>query len=317
MLSQGYSVTMTDPRSPARRDMLRLAAGAAIATLMPPAFATAPTQLMRKIPKGGETIPAVGLGSSLTFNVGAATADRLAQREVLKLFVEQGGRVVDSSPMYGAAESVIGDLAAELGVTAKLFVATKVWTSGRDAGMRQMADSFQRLRTRQIDLMQVHNLVDWKTQLKTLREWKAQGRIRYIGITHYTESAYGDLAQVMASEDIDFVQFNYSISERAAEQRLLPLAQERKIAVLVNRPFARAGLFDKVRGKELPPWAADIDCSSWAQFFLKFILGHPAVTSAIPATSKPKHLLDNMQAGLGRLPDAATRERMARLVAEL
>lgn len=317
MLSQGYSVTMTDPRSPSRRDVLRLAAGATIASLVPSAFAAAPAQLMRKIPKGGETIPAVGLGSSLTFNVGAATADRLAQREVLKLFVEQGGRVVDSSPMYGAAESVIGDLAAELGVTAKLFVATKVWTSGRDAGMRQMEDSFQRLRARQIDLMQVHNLVDWKTQLNTLREWKAQGRIRYIGITHYTESAYGDLAQVMASEDIDFVQFNYSISERAAEQRLLPLAQERKIAVLVNRPFARAGLLDKVRGKELPPWAADIDCSSWAQFFLKFILGHPAVTSAIPATSKPKHLLDNMQAGLGRLPDAATRERMARLVAEL
>jgi diketogulonate reductase-like aldo/keto reductase len=210
---------------------------------------------------------------------------------------------------------VIGDLAAELGVTTKLFVATKVWTSGRDAGMRQMEDSFQRLRTQQMDLMQVHNLVDWKTQLKTLREWKAQGRIRYIGITHYTESAYDELARVMASEDIDFVQFNYSIIERAAEQRLLPLAQERKIAVLVNRPFARAGLFDKVRGKELPPWAGDIDCTTWAQFFLKFILGHPAVTSAIPATSKPKHLLDNMQAGRGRLPDAATRERMARLIA--
>jgi aryl-alcohol dehydrogenase-like predicted oxidoreductase len=161
----------------------------------------------------------------------------------------------------------------------------------------------------------VHNLVDWKTQLKTLREWKSQGRIRYIGITHYTESAYDELARAMASEDIDFVQFNYSIIERAAEQRLLPLAQERKIAVLVNRPFARAGLFDKVRGKELPPWAGDIDCTTWAQFFLKFILGHPAVTSAIPATSKPKHLLDNMQAGRGRLPDAATRERMARLIA--
>jgi aryl-alcohol dehydrogenase-like predicted oxidoreductase len=306
---------MTDPRSPTRRDLFRLAAGAAVAALVPPAFANAPAQLMRKIPKGGEAIPAVGLGSSLTFNVGAATADRIAQREVLKLFAEQGGRVVDSSPMYGAAESVIGDLAAELGVTTKLFVATKVWTTGRDAGMRQMEDSFQRLRTQQMDLMQVHNLVDWKTQLKTLREWKAQGRIRYIGITHYTESAYDELARVMASEDIDFVQFNYSIIERAAEQRLLPLAQERKIAVLVNRPFARAGLFDKVRGKELPPWAGDIDCTTWAQFFLKFILGHPAVTSAIPATSKPKHLLDNMQAGRGRLPDAATRERMARLIA--
>ncbi|MDP1654305.1 MAG: aldo/keto reductase [Rhodocyclaceae bacterium] len=308
---------MDHPRSPSRRDVLRLAAGAVTAALIPPAFAAAPSQLMRKIPKTGEALPAIGLGSSRTFNVGTAAEARSAQREVLKLFAEQGGRVVDSSPMYGEAESVIGDLAAELGVTTRLFVATKVWTTGRDAGMRQMEESFRRLRTKQMDLMQVHNLSDWKTQLKTLREWKAQGRIRYTGITHYTESAYDELAKVMASEDIDFVQFNYSIIERAAEQRLLPLAQEKKIAVLVNRPFARAGLFDKVSGKELPPWAAEIDCATWAQFFLKFILGHPAVTCAIPATSKPKHLLDNMQAGLGRLPDAATRERMARLIAEL
>ena len=308
---------MDNPPFPSRRDVLRLAAGAAATALLPWAFAAAPRQLMRKIPKTGEAIPAIGMGSSQTFNVGSDADDRLAQREVLKLFAEQGGRVVDSSPMYGAAESVIGDLAAELGVTTKLFVATKVWTTGTDAGIRQMEESFRRLRTRQIDLMQVHNLVDWKTQLKTLREWKAQGRIRYIGITHYTEGAYDELAKVMASEDIDFVQLNYSVIERAAEQRLLPLAQDRKIAVLVNRPFARAGLFDKVRGKDLPPWATDIDCTSWAQFFLKFILGHPAVTCAIPATSKPRHLQDNMQAGHGRLPDAALRQRMARLIAEL
>jgi diketogulonate reductase-like aldo/keto reductase len=236
---------------------------------------------------------------------------------VLKLFAEQGGRVVDSSPMYGESEEVIGDLAAELGVTSKLFIATKVWTSGREAGIRQMEQSFRRLRTQRMDLMQVHNLVDWKTHLNTLRDWKAQNKVRYIGITHYTESAYDGLARVMESEDIDFVQFNYNIIARAAEKRLLPLAQEKKIAVLVNKPFEKAGLFDKVKGRELPPWARDIDCNSWAQFFLKFILGHPAVTCAIPATSKPKHLLDNMQAGLGRLPDAATRERMAKLVREL
>ncbi len=308
---------MGNSHSPSRRDVLRLAAGAAAVALMPPALAAAPAQLMRKIPKSGEALPAVGLGSSRTFDVGAAAAERGAQREVLKLFVEQGGRLVDSSPMYGEAEDVIGDLAAELGITAQLFLATKVWTSGREAGIRQMEESFKLLRTKRMDLMQVHNLSDWKIQLGTLREWKAQGKIRYIGITHYTESAYDDLAKVMQSEDIDFVQFNYSIAERAAEQRLLPLAQERRIAVLVNRPFARAGLFAKVRGKELPPWAAEIDCNSWAQFFLKFVLGHPAVTCAIPATSKAKHLLDNMQAGLGRLPDASTRERMARLVAEL
>lgn len=272
---------------------------------------------MRKIPKSGAALPAVGLGSWQTFDVGTAAEERSALREVLRLFLEQGGRVVDSSPMYGAAERVIGDLAAELGITARLFLATKVWTSGRDAGMRQMEESFSLLRTGRIDLMQVHNLSDWRTQLKTLREWKDRGRLRYIGITHYTEGAYDDLAGVMQSEDIDFVQFNYSIAERAAENRLLPLAHDRRIAVLVNRPFARAGLFRKVRGKLLPPWAGEIDCASWAQFFLKFILGHPAVTCAIPATSKAKHLLDNMQAGLGRQPDAATRERMARLVAEL
>lgn len=308
---------MSDTGYPSRRDVLRLVVGATAAALIAPALAATRTQLMRKIPKTGEAVPAIGLGSWQTFDVGAAAAERSAQREVLKLFMEQGGRVVDSSPMYGESESVIGDLAADLKATGKLFIATKVWTRGRDAGMRQMEQSFQRLRTQKIDLMQVHNLVDWKTQLATLRDWKAQGRIRYLGVTHYTESAYADLARVMESEDIDFVQFNYSIISRGAEQRLLPLAQERKIAVLVNKPFEKAGLFDKVRGKALPPWAADIDCSSWAQFFLKFILGHPAVTCAIPATSKPKHLLDNMQAGLGRLPDAATRERMAGLIREL
>jgi len=308
---------MSGTHRPSRRDVLRLAAGAATAALIPPALATAPAQHMRKIPKTGEAIPAIGLGSWQTFDVGAAASARAAQREVLKLFAEHGGRVVDSSPMYGESESVIGDLAAELGIASKLFLATKVWTSGRTDGIRQMEESFRRMRTKRMDLMQIHNLVDWKTHLKTLRDWKAQGKVRYLGITHYTESAYDDLARVMESEDIDFVQFNYNIIARTAEKRLLPLAQEKKIAVLVNRPFEKAGLFDKVHGKELPPWAKDIDCTSWAQFFLKFILGHPAVTCAIPATSKPKHLLDNMQAGLGRLPDAATRERMAKLIRQL
>jgi len=308
---------MSKIEHPSRRDVLRLAAGTATAALIPPAFAAAPAQHMRQIPKSGEVIPAIGLGSWQTFDVGAAAAERGPRREVLKLFAEHGGRMVDSSPMYGESESVIGDLAAELGITSKLFLATKVWTSGRADGIRQMEESFRRLRTRRLDLMQVHNLVDWKTHLKTLRDWQAQGKVRYLGITHYTESAYDDLARVMETEDIDFVQFNYNIIARAVEKRLLPLAQEKKIAVLVNRPFEKAGLFDKVRGKELPPWARDIDCGSWAQFFLKFILGHPAVTCAIPATSKPKHLLDNMQAGLGRLPDAATRERMAKLIRAL
>lgn len=262
-------------------------------------------------------IPAVGLGSWQTLDVGQDASVRAGPREVLRLFAEHGGRVVDSSPMYGESEGVIGDLAHELKLGGKLFLATKVWTRGRENGIRQMEQSLRRMRTTRMDLMQIHNLVDWQTQLKTLRNWKEQKRIRYIGVTHYAESAYDDLARAMQNEDIDFVQFNYSIVSRAAEKRLLPIAQEKRVAVLVNKPFEKAGLFDKVRGKELPAWAEDFDCASWAQFFLKFVLSQPAVTCAIPATSKPKHLLDNMQAGLGKLPDVATREKMAQYIRQL
>jgi diketogulonate reductase-like aldo/keto reductase len=219
--------------------------------------------------------------------------------------------------MYGSSESVTGDLAADLNFREQLFIATKVWTSGRDAGIRQMEESFRRLRAKRLDLMQVHNLVDWRTHLATLRKWKEQGKVRYIGVTHYTASAYDDLARVLASEELDFVQLNYSFAEREAERRLLPLAAERRVAVLVNRPFAGGPLFSKVRGKPLPTWAKDIGCATWAQFFLKFIIAHPAVTCAIPATSKVAHLIDNMQAGVGSLPGAAERERMVDYVAAL
>ena len=297
-----------------RRDLLRATVAAGVACLAPAVTAQAATQLRRVIPRSGEQIPAVGLGTWQTFDVGGSDAERAPLREVLKRFVALGGTVIDSSPMYGESETVVGDLAGETGVHRSLFLATKVWTSGRDAGIRQMETSLKRLRTPKLDLMQVHNLVDWQTHLKTLRGWKEQGRVRYLGITHYTESAYADLERVMRAEKPEFVQLNYSIVSRIAEQRLLPLAQELGIAVLVNRPFEKAGLFGKVRDKALPAWAAEFDCASWAQFFLKFILAHPAVTCAIPATSKVKHLEDNMQAGLGRLPDAATREKMAQLV---
>ena len=297
-----------------RRDLLRATVAAGVACLAPAVTAQAATQLRRVIPRSGEQIPAVGLGTWQTFDVGGSDAERAPLREVLKRFVALGGTVIDSSPMYGESETVVGDLAGETGVHKSLFLATKVWTSGRDAGIRQMETSLKRLRTPKLDLMQVHNLVDWQTHLKTLRGWKEQGRVRYLGITHYTESAYADLERVMRAEKPEFVQLNYSIVSRIAEQRLLPLAQELGIAVLVNRPFEKAGLFGKVRDKALPAWAAEFDCASWAQFFLKFILSHPAVTCAIPATSKVKHLEDNMQAGLGRLPDAATREKMAQLV---
>ncbi len=219
--------------------------------------------------------------------------------------------------MYGESETVVGDLTEETGVRERLFLATKVWTTGRQAGILQMETSMRLLRTTKLDLMQVHNLVDWKTHLKTLRDWKDRERVRYVGITHYTESASDDLERVMRTEKPEFVQFNYSIVSRTAEQRLLPLAQDLGIAVLVNRPFEKAGLFGRVRGKTLPAWATEFDCTSWAQFFLKFIIAHPAVTCAIPATSKVNHLLDNMGAAWGRLPDAATRERMANLIRQL
>jgi aryl-alcohol dehydrogenase-like predicted oxidoreductase len=271
----------------------------------------APATLVRRIPADGESLPAVGLGTWQTFDVGAGAAERDPLREVLRRFAALGGRVVDSSPMYGQAETVLGDLAVELRLQGSLFVATKVWTQGREAGVTQMERSLRRLRADRLDLMQVHNLVDWPTHLRTLREWKASGRVRYVGVTHYSASAYGDLERIMRGERLDFVQLNYSLGEREAEARLLPLAQDRGLAVLVNRPYAEGALFRRVRGHPLPAWAAELECRSWAQFFLKWILAHPAVTAAIPGTSRPEHLADNMGAGLGPLPDPATRARMA------
>jgi diketogulonate reductase-like aldo/keto reductase len=299
-----------------RRGLLRLLATAAAASgsMKSSGASGAPSILTRQIPSSGETIPAVGLGTWQTFDVGASAAEREPRREVLRRFVELGGRVIDSSPMYGAAETVVGELASELGVLDKLFVATKVWTSGRAAGVAQMEQSLRRLRKPRLDLMQIHNLVDWRTHLATLREWKQAGRIRHLGVTHYTSSAYDELERVLRSETLDFVQVNYSLGERDAERRILPLARERGIAVLVNRPFAEGGLFGRVRGQALPSWAADFECASWAQFFLKWILAHPAVTCVIPATSRPEHLVDNMKAGTGALPDSATRDRMAALI---
>jgi aryl-alcohol dehydrogenase-like predicted oxidoreductase len=299
-----------------RRELLRLALGAGILISGGAAMGAANSSILTKpIPRTGESLSMIGLGTWQTFDVGSA--ERAPLREVLRDFVRLGGTVIDSSPMYGRSESIVGDLAAELNFEGKLFVATKVWTSGREAGIRQMEESFRRLRVKRIDLMQIHNLVDWRAHLNTLREWQKQGRIRYLGVTHYTASAYDQLARVLETEELDFVQLNYSIVEREAEQRLLPLAIDRGVAVLVNRPFAQAQLFSKVRGKPLPAFAAEIGCASWAQLFLKFVVSHPAVTCAIPATSKVQHLIDNMQAGMGRLPAAEIRQRMAKYVADL
>jgi diketogulonate reductase-like aldo/keto reductase len=273
--------------------------------------AEAPAVAARPIPASGEMLPVVGLGTYQSFDVGGGASERDPLKDVLRLFVQQGGKLVDSSPMYGPSESVVGELAAELGIAGRLFMATKVWTSGREAGIRQMEESLKRMKVSRMDLMQIHNLLDWKTHLGTLQQWKAAGRIRYIGITHYHSGAYAELERLMKTKNFEFVQFNYSIAEREAEERILPLAGDLGVAVIVNRPFAQASLFSRVRGKDVPGWAAEFDCKSWGQFFLKYILGHPAVTCVIPATGKPNHLLDNMMAGTGTLPDAAMRRKMA------
>jgi aryl-alcohol dehydrogenase-like predicted oxidoreductase len=259
-------------------------------------------------------LPVIGLGTWQTFDAGPTESARKPLEEVLSLFVQLGGYVVDSSPMYGRSEDVLGQIAAKLGVRDKLFVATKVWTTGRAAGIRQMEESERKLRG-PVDLMQVHNLVDVDTHLKTLKEWKAKKRIRFIGITHYTSSAYADLAAVLRRGGIDVVQLNYSLAEREAERSLLPLALELGVAVLVNRPFGGGSLFRDTRGKALPAFAKEIGCTSWAELFLKFVVSHPAVTCAIPATSKPEHLRQNMRAATGPMPDAAMRKRIADAVA--
>ena len=264
--------------------------------------------MSKKIPSTGEALPVIGVGTWQTFDVGADPAVRAPLREVLKLL---NRNVVDSSPMYGSSESVAGDLIAELGLRDKLFIATKVWTSGRDAGIRQMEISFKRLRVERMDLMQVHNLVDVATHTKTLMDWKARKRVRYTGITHYTSSAYAEVERALKSGQYDFLQINYSLGERESEQRLLPLAKEKNIAVIANRPFAEGALFRQVKGKSLPPWVKELGIESWAQYFLKWIVSHPAVTCTIPGTGNPKHMQDNLAAGRGVLPDEGARKRMA------
>ena len=259
-------------------------------------------------PTTGHQLPRIGLGTWQTFDVGKDEAARAPLREVLKLL---DGHVVDSSPMYGSSESVVGDLVAELGMRKRLFMATKVWTSGREAGIQQMETSFRRLRVEQMDLMQVHNLVDVGIHARTLRDMKAKGRVRFIGITHYSASAYPQVEQALQSAPWDFLQINYSLAERDAERTLLPLARERGLRVLINRPFGEGSLFRRVRGKALPPWAGELGIASWAQYFLKWIVSHPAVTCAIPGTSKPEHMKDNLGAAAGALPSTSVRKKMA------
>ena len=269
----------------------------------------------RKIPSSGELLPVLGLGTWQTFDVANDSAARAPLGEVLREFSALGGKLIDSSPMYGRSEEVAGDLIANLGLREKLFIATKVWTSGKTAGIAQMEASIEKLKAKPIELLQVHNLLDVDTHLRTLAEWKRTGLVRYVGVTHYTPSAYDAVAKVIGTHKLDFLQINYSVIEREAEQRLLPLARERGIAVIVNRPFAGGDLFRRLRNTALPAWASEIDCTSWAQLMLKFVISHPAVTCTIPATSRVEHLRDNMTAGTGRPPDEKMRARIAASIA--
>lgn len=266
--------------------------------------------IKRIIPSSGEKITAIGLGTWRTFDAGNSQAARSPLKEVLKKLAEKNGSIIDSSPMYGSSEEVVGDLTEELKLRNKFFLATKVWTTGRKAGIDQMNASFSKMRTSKVDLMQVHNLVDASTQIKTLKEWKDAGKIRYWGITHYVRSAIPSLMKIVKDEKPDFVQFSYSIDNREAENELLPACNDKGVAVIINRPFREGGLFGDVNGKNLPPWTKEFAINNWAQFFLKFIISHPYVTCAIPGTSNPDHMEENIGAAYGKLPDATTRKRM-------
>ncbi|MDQ2696002.1 MAG: aldo/keto reductase [Pseudomonadota bacterium] len=305
------------PLDPSRRTFLKsLAALGAAAWLRPAAAADRPL-ITKAIPASGQRLPVIGMGSWITFNVGDDPRRRAERVKVLQAFFDRGGAVIDSSPMYGSSEEVIGHCLARIGNTGPLFAATKVWTPFQWLGVRQMRQSQALWGVERFDLMQIHNMVDWESHLETLLDWKAQGRVRHIGITTSHGRRHDALARVMAQQPFDMVQFTYNILDREAERRLLPLAAERGLGVLINRPFRRGALFDHVRRRPLPAWAAEFDCRNWAQFFLKFIVSHPAVTCAIPATSRVDHMQENMGAAYGRLPDAALRRRMIRHVESL
>lgn len=303
---------MTTPLS--RREFLRLGAGAtALACGLPGQTApvSSPAPARARIPSSGVEITRIGLGTWQTFDVGGDAARRTQLAEVLRVFTAGGGDVVDTSPMYGSAEAVLGDLAAETGLRERLFLATKVWTTGEAAGVRQMEDSLRKLRTGRVELMQIHNLTDWRTHLKTLRAWKEQGRFRHIGITHYVASAYPEVARILRNEPLDFLQLNLSLDEPEAAETLLALSADRGVAFIANRPFGGGGAFARTRDRPLPEWAREAGIGSWAQFLLKWVLSHPEVTCAIPGTSRPQHMRDNLAAAAGPPPDAALRRRMA------
>jgi len=293
-----------------RRELLKAGMCGGVSIFLPPALALSDDLIQRKIPSSGESLPVIGIGTARRYERVTTEAERAPLREVLRRFEEMGGKVIDTAPSYGTAETVVGDLVAELNIRRSLFIATKVGAHGRDAGIAEMEQSFKRLHTPTIDLIAVHNLQDTQTQLRTLRQWKQAGRIRYVGITTSFERQHAEFEQTMKAEALDFVQVDYALDNRKAGERILPLAADRGIGVMINLPFGRGRLFAAVQGKSLPPWAGDFDCSSWAQFFLKYIISHPAVTCALPGTAKVEYLVDNLGAARGRLPDPAMRRRM-------
>ncbi len=291
-----------------RREVL----GAATALGLVPelAFSESDKMLTRTIPGTDESIPVIGLGTWEVFDVAGSREELETRKEIIDMLVDKGGSLIDSSPMYNRSEKIVGDIIESSGNRDKLFLATKVWTNGKSRGESQMRRSAELMKAGVIDLMQVHNLRDTDEHMNTIRDWQQQGRIRYNGITHYTASAHDSLERAMHEHEPQFIQINYSLGEREAEQRVLPLAEDLGIAVLINRPYMTGRLFSAVRGRSLPSWAGEF-AASWGQFFLKFIVSHPAVTCAIPATSKPHHMVDNLGAGVGEMPDAATRQKMA------
>ena len=294
-----------------RRFMLSAAAFTVSASLCPRRLlAAGRIPIRRSIPSTGEQLPVIGMGTWQTFDVADDPQIKARLEEVLRLFFENGGTLIDSSPMYGRSEAVVGELLEATGHRDVVFAATKVWTDGRQSGIEQMQESMQRMGVEVMDLMQIHNLRDWQTHLPVLKEWKQQGRFRYIGITTSHGRFHRELEQLMRTQPLDFVQFTYNLKDRSAEDRLLPLAAERGIATLINRPFQGAELFRRVGDVPLPEWSAEFDCHTWGQYFLKFILGHPAVTCVIPATARARHMRDNMAAGFGRVPDEGMRKRM-------
>jgi len=295
-----------------RRELLKAGIGVGASIFLPSAslLAQAAPLMQRKIPSTGESLPIIGIGTARRYEAVTTEAERAPLREVLRQFKEMGGRVIDTAPSYGTAEMVVGDLVTELKIRESLFIATKLGAHGRDAGIEQLEQSFKHLRTPRIDLIAVHNLQDTQTQLRTLRQWKQAGRIRYVGITTSFERQHAEFEQTMKAEALDFIQVDYAPDNRKADQRILPLAADRGMGVMINLPFGRGRLFTAVQGRSLPPWVREFDCTSWAQFFLKYIVSHPAVTCTVPGTAKSEYLVDNLGAARGRLPDAAMRRRM-------